>query len=64
MPRWLVVLFLCTPILLSAAENGSDDIEPGLNAKTFKGLELRGIGLALMSGRMPWSPGRTMPDAH
>jgi photosystem II stability/assembly factor-like uncharacterized protein len=29
-----------------------DKTEPGLNAGTFKGLELRGIGPALMSGRI------------
>jgi len=48
MSRWLLALLLCFPILLGAAE----DSEPGLNAATFKGLELRGIGPALMSGRI------------
>ncbi len=34
--------------LLPAAE----EIKPGLNESTFKGLEWRGIGPALMSGRI------------
>lgn len=43
-------LFLLMPVLALAADD--DAAEPGFNEDTFKGLEMRGIGPALMSGRI------------
>ena len=43
-----VILLAAVPALLSAEE----DPRPGLNRATFEGLEWRGIGPALMSGRI------------
>ena len=44
--------FLLLPSLLLAAEQDDADVEPGFNAETFAGLELRNIGPAFMSGRI------------
>ncbi len=46
----LLALGLCIPALASAADE--ERAEPGFNEDTFKGLELRGIGPALMAGRI------------
>jgi len=46
--RHLAVLAL----LFSTGVLAQDDVEPGFNEETFAGLELRGIGPALMSGRI------------
>lgn len=48
---WLPLLCLCLSTALPAAEKGEDS-PPGLNEKTFSGLELRGVGPAFMSGRI------------
>ena len=37
---------------LAAEVESNDDTSPGFDEKTFKGLEWRGIGPALMSGRI------------
>ena len=50
MPCWRPVAFLSLLHHLAAEEE--KDIKPGLNEATFKGLEWRGIGPALMSGRI------------
>jgi photosystem II stability/assembly factor-like uncharacterized protein len=49
----LGVLLLCllAPSVV-AAEEESGDVAPGLNAETFKSLELRSLGPAFMSGRI------------
>jgi len=39
-------------IALPAYSAAEAPVEPGLNEATFKGLEWRGIGPALMSGRI------------
>jgi len=44
------VLSLCCTVAALAAED--ENVEPGFNEATFKGLELRGIGPAFMSGRI------------
>ncbi|MEO1248174.1 MAG: hypothetical protein AAFX56_21055, partial [Pseudomonadota bacterium] len=46
--RLLGLLTLCIPFHLAADE----DDEPGFNETTFKGLELRSVGPAFMSGRI------------
>ncbi|HET6278881.1 MAG TPA: glycosyl hydrolase, partial [Candidatus Polarisedimenticolia bacterium] len=48
---WLPLLCLCLFTILPAAE-ADEEIPPGLNEKTFEGLELRAVGPALMSGRI------------
>ncbi len=48
---WLPLLCLCLFTILPAADNG-EDVPPGLNEKTFEGLEFRGLGPALMAGRI------------
>jgi photosystem II stability/assembly factor-like uncharacterized protein len=45
----VVLLCLCLPGFVIAEE---DKVEPGLNATTLKGLELRNIGPAFKSGRI------------
>ncbi len=45
----LCVLAALAPALAMAAD---DEAEPGFNEDTFRGLELRGIGPALMAGRI------------
>ena len=48
-----VVLLLAFAILPAiAADEDKEQVDPGLNAETFKGLEMRNIGPALMSGRI------------
>ena len=44
----IAATFLCAPVLAQDDEKP----EPGFNEATFKGLELRGIGPAFMSGRI------------
>ena len=44
----LSILLFC----LVSGVTASEDTQPGLNENTFKGLEWRGIGPALMSGRI------------
>ena len=47
------LLLLCIPVLACTAEGDEPEKpDPGLNAATFKGLELRSIGPAFMSGRI------------
>jgi len=48
------LLLGCLVVMTALPANGqdADDPEPGLNEATFKGLEWRGIGPALMSGRI------------
>ncbi len=48
------LLAACSLFILasSLAAEEEKDIKPGLNETTFKGLEWRGIGPALMSGRI------------
>jgi photosystem II stability/assembly factor-like uncharacterized protein len=49
----LRILILCFPLLACAQE--TDEVEPpepGLNEETFKGLQMRNLGPALMSGRI------------
>ena len=48
---WLPLLCLCLFTILPAADNG-EDVPPGLNERTFEGLEFRGLGPALMAGRI------------
>ena len=48
--RFLTALLTASLAWTAAAQE--EKPEPGLNAATFKGLELRGIGPALMSGRI------------
>ena len=50
--RKLWPLVLVVPGPLFAASDDTDKAEPGMNDDTFKGLELRSIGPALMSGRI------------
>ena len=45
-------LVLIVPGASLAASDDAEKPEPGLNEETFKGLELRSIGPALMSGRI------------
>jgi hypothetical protein len=55
MRKFLQILALgCVVIMpfLPAYGQDAEDPRPGLNEKTFKGLEWRGIGPALMSGRI------------
>src|SRR6056297_3696014 len=49
--RFLFV-FLLLPLSGLAADADEDKPEPGLNAATLEGLELRNIGPAFMSGRI------------
>ncbi len=48
------VLTACSLLILfsSLVAEEKKDVKPGLNEATFKGLEWRGIGPALMSGRI------------
>ena len=48
--RAIALLGAC--LTLSLTGHAQDDEGPGFNEATFKGLELRGIGPALMSGRI------------
>jgi hypothetical protein len=48
----LLLMLLMTPALGSAAEEKSKEPETRLNADTLSGLELRGIGPAINSGRV------------
>jgi photosystem II stability/assembly factor-like uncharacterized protein len=50
--RLLVILVLFFPLGTLASAPDKPAPEPGLNATTLKGLELRSIGPALMSGRI------------
>ena len=45
-----VALLFSAPVLCWAEDD--NDADPGFNEPTFKGLELRGIGPAFMSGRI------------
>ncbi len=47
---WL--LFAIPTLAVAAEGNDSEKVEPGFNEQTFKGLELRSIGPAFMSGRI------------
>ena len=49
--RKICLFFLCLPMLALAAESKTP-AEPGFNEDTFKGLELRALGPAFMSGRI------------
>ena len=52
-PRSIAALLLCLPLAAFCAENSeSDDDEMLFDSDSFEGLELRGIGPALMSGRI------------
>ena len=44
------VAILCAPLISISQDN--DSPKPGFNASTFKGLEMREIGPAMMSGRI------------
>ena len=46
------ILFIQIPLLAAEHSSESTPSEPGLNKETFAGLEWRGIGPALMSGRI------------
>jgi photosystem II stability/assembly factor-like uncharacterized protein len=46
----IAAVILCIPSAACAAED--EDVEPGFNEQTFKGLALRSIGPAFMSGRV------------
>ena len=48
----IVLLVCCLTLSPSFGKNDDEKEEPRMGAKTFKGLELRGIGPALMSGRI------------
>ena len=52
--KWPAILLLCLPLMACTPQAGdaAEEEGPGLNAETFQGLELRGIGPALMSGRI------------
>ena len=53
--RFKLLALLCALVLLLPAAlsaDNEDKAEPGMNAHTFKGLQLRNIGPALMSGRI------------
>ena len=55
MSKFLQALVLGCLVTMPALPSGgmaAEDPEPGLNEATFKGLEWRGIGPALMSGRI------------
>ena len=45
-------IFLFVILCLFSAAHAADDAEPGFNEATFKGLEMRSVGPALMSGRI------------
>ena len=45
-------VFLCFFLCLSTAVYAADDTDPGFNEATFKGLEMRSVGPAFMSGRI------------
>jgi len=47
-----VLVVLCLPWLAFASEAEKGEGGPRMSAETFRGLELRGIGPALMSGRI------------
>ncbi|MCJ7555597.1 MAG: glycosyl hydrolase [Gammaproteobacteria bacterium] len=49
--RKICFLFLCLPMFAIAA-NSESPAKPGFNEDTFKGLELRSLGPAFMSGRI------------
>ncbi|MEJ2297898.1 MAG: hypothetical protein P8X94_05215 [Woeseiaceae bacterium] len=51
MKRIAILVFLITPWLAWAADD-DETPEPGFNEATFKGLEMRSIGPAFMSGRI------------
>jgi len=48
----LLVASLLLPLAVFAADAPDEEVEPGLNAATLEGLELRNIGPAFMSGRI------------
>ena len=50
----LSAVVLAIPFLMLAAISNAqeDDVDPGFNEATFKGLEMREVGPALMSGRI------------
>lgn len=52
--RWvsLWLSFLLVPLAIAEPESGKPDADQPMSAATFKGLALRGIGPALMSGRI------------
>ena len=50
--RIAAVGLIVFPLIACGADNDDDAHQPGLNARTFEGLEWRGIGPALMSGRI------------
>ena len=54
MRKFATTMAACGFLLFSLAPEveSNDDTPPGFNEKTFKGLEWRGIGPALMSGRI------------
>ncbi|MGI9223991.1 MAG: glycosyl hydrolase [Woeseiaceae bacterium] len=49
-----LTLFAALLFCLTSAANADDEqkVDPGFNEQTFKGLEMRGIGPAFMSGRI------------
>jgi photosystem II stability/assembly factor-like uncharacterized protein len=54
MRKFATTVAACSILLISLAAEvkSNDDTPPGFNEETFKGLEWRGIGPALMSGRI------------
>ena len=50
MKYFVAALFLILPVFVLAQEE--DTPEPGFNEATFKGLEMRSVGPAFMSGRI------------
>ena len=52
MNKRLIAMILCLGVPAIAWADDEADVEPGFNEATFKGLEMRSIGPAFMSGRI------------
>ena len=50
--HWLLPILACVLSLPAIAAADEENVEPGFNEQTFKGLEMRSIGPAFMSGRI------------
>ena len=50
--HWLLPTLACVLSLPAIAADDEENVEPGFNEQTFKGLEMRSIGPAFMSGRI------------
>ncbi|NIM63548.1 MAG: glycosyl hydrolase, partial [Acidobacteria bacterium] len=52
MKRFTLIAAMFTLVSLPVFAADDEDVEPGFNEQTFKGLEMRSIGPAFMSGRI------------